>query len=319
MRNIKIFRLLLVVIFAMAIGSCDTTEDPDSVITSFEKFPVTSETPAVVAPEADEETYTFDFKLDNRQITDMLIHVGVGETSTAKEGVDFELSVHEIDLAAFEGQDGFSIDITVLEDFVPDEGDEKIYLTFTSDVPSGIDPAEILIATINDSGLSPQPGETVAFTLRWEFSDPALASTDICDLGMDLDMTFQTAGTDPYDDDLLEFATSTVACPEEGDLVVADMNDGEVYDVWVMIYAGIDYGDLSGMTVFIDYERENSDFSGTVAIEGVFDSRMEEDGGIFLTIERNGDVLTLKDGDGEVVGEGRLPAGAKLQHVKKRA
>jgi hypothetical protein len=46
--------------------------------------------------------------------------VGVGSNSTAVEGEDFELSTHTIDLDAFQGQDGFSIDIHVLEDFEPE-------------------------------------------------------------------------------------------------------------------------------------------------------------------------------------------------------
>jgi len=309
---------VLIGIFAITIGSCDDTEDPDSVITSFERFPVTSSTAPVTAPETDGETYTFDFVLDNRQITDVLLEVGIGSSSTAVEGVDFELSVHEIELAAFEGQDGFSVDVTILEDFEVEGEDEKIYLTFTTATPSGVDPAEILVATINDSGLSPQPGETADFAFSWDFTDPTLEAEDICDYGFDLDITFQTAGSDPYDDDLMGYAASTVACVEEGTIALEDMVDGEVYDVWVFIYAGLDYGDLSGLTVSLAFERENTDFSGSLDIEGVFDSRQEEDGAIIGTIERNGNVLTLKDAGGDVVSEGRVNTGVKMIHNVKR-
>ena len=314
MRNIKIFRLLLA-IFALTIGSCETIEDPDSTITSFEKFPVTTTSTAVVAPEADEGTYTFEFAMDERQITDLVLHVEVGSSSTAEEGVDFELSTHDIEIPAFAGQDGFSVDVTVLEDFEAEGEDETIYLTFTTTTPSGVEPAEVLVATINDSGLTPPV--TMDFTLSWAFDDPLLAP-GTCDVGMDLDMTFQTQGSAPYDDDLLEFATSTGACPETGTLTLDVMDDGVVYDVWIMIYAGFDYGDASAMTVSIGYEKSDGALSGTFDIAGVFDSTMEEEAGIIGTIQRDGDVVTMKDLNGDVVGTGRVGNSVSLQKVKKR-
>ena len=69
--------------------------------------------------------YTFDFAIDGeKQINPIDLEVGVAANSTATEGVDFELSAHEFSFDAFEGQDGFSLDITVLQDFEIEDGDE---------------------------------------------------------------------------------------------------------------------------------------------------------------------------------------------------
>ena len=104
--------------------------------------------------------------------------------------------------------------------------------------PSGVEKSEMLVVTIKDSGVPPPV--TMDFTLRWTFDDELLAPVT-CDIGMDLDMTFQLPGvTDPYDDgDLLGFATSTGACPEHGTLSLDDMEDGVEYNVWILIYAGL--------------------------------------------------------------------------------
>ena len=316
MKKIKIFKLLLIGLCALTISSCDDSEDPDSVITSFPSYPVTTSSTAVVAEETEEGVYTFDFALDGqKQINPISLEVGVGSNSTAVEGEDFELSTHTIDLDAFQGQDGFSIDIHVLEDFEPEGEDETVYLTFTTTAPSGVDKSQLLLVTIKDSGLTPPV--TMDFTLRWSFDDELLAPST-CDVGMDLDMTFQTKGSAPYDDDLLGFATSTGACPETGTLILDDMEDGVEYDVWIIIYAGFDYGDASAMTVSIDFEKSDGGLTGTFDIEGVFDSTMEEEAGIIGTIQKDGDVITMKDLDGEVVAEGRVGRAVQMVHGIKK-
>ena len=70
---------------ALTIGSCDTTEDPDSVITSFAAYPVTTSSTAVVAEETDAGTdaavYTFDFALDGqKQINPITLEVALEAT-----------------------------------------------------------------------------------------------------------------------------------------------------------------------------------------------------------------------------------------------
>jgi hypothetical protein len=59
--------------------------------------------------------------------------------------------------------------------------------------------------------------------------------------------------------------------PETGTLILDDMEDGVEYDVWIIIYAGFDYGDASAMTVSIDFEKSDGGLTGTFDIEGVFD------------------------------------------------
>lgn len=318
MRSIKIYKLLLTCVFALTILSCDTSDETDSVITRFSKFPVTTTTTSVVAPEEDEETYTFNFTMDGtKQVNPIVLEVLVGSNSTAEEGVDFELSTHEIELDAFEGQDGFDIDITVLQDFEIEPGaNETIYLTFKTVDPSGVDDSQVLVVTIDDSGLLPQPGETADFALSWNFTDEVLAGENICDYtaNLDLDVTIQTAGTDPYDDDLMDYAASTAVCIEQGTVDITSMVDGEVYDIWVFIYGDVDYGDLSALTVSLSYTRENTDFDGFLEVEDVFDTRQEEDGAIIGTLQRNGNVLTLKDADGDVVAQGRV-SGKRIQMI----
>src|SRR5688572_1574890 len=111
MRNIKIYKLLLLLWLALAVGSCDTTEDPDSIVTSFEKYPVATNHATVVTPEGDEEVIVFKFALSEAQINDITIGVSVGSSSTATEDVDFSLSAHEIPVLAFAGQDSVSVEV----------------------------------------------------------------------------------------------------------------------------------------------------------------------------------------------------------------
>ena len=53
-------------------------------------------------------------------------------------------------------------------------------------------------------------------------------------------------------------------------------------------------GDASAMTVSIDFEKSDG-LTGTFDIEGVFDSTMEEEAGIIGTIQKDGNVITMKD------------------------
>ena len=94
------------------------------------------------------------------------------------------------------------------------------------------------------------------------------------------------------------------------------MEDGEVYNVWVMFYGGFDYGTFSDMTVTINYDREFSDFSGTIKLED-FTSKMAEAGGVLFTLVRNGDTLTMENADGEIIGQGRVANSGGSNKSKK--
>src|SRR5687768_8307585 len=123
MRNIIILRLLLISVLASTIVACDNKEEPDSIVTRFETVDLTTTSSPETAMEAEEDTITFEFFLSPGQVNDATIEIGVAPSSTAKEGEDFELSTHTVDLLAFQGQDGFTVDVYVLED-LQKEGEE---------------------------------------------------------------------------------------------------------------------------------------------------------------------------------------------------
>jgi hypothetical protein len=133
---------------------CKEDLPTESTVTRFEPYTaiMSSTTQAVTAQEWDEAVYTFDFTLDNKQITDVIFNVKAGTSSTAKEGVDFDILTPEIELKALAGLKGFSVQVQVYKDFLV-EDDETIYLTFSTTVPSGIDSKEFLAVTI----VSPAP------------------------------------------------------------------------------------------------------------------------------------------------------------------
>jgi hypothetical protein len=313
MRKNIITKLFFVGALAVGASACTEEYDSDSSIATWAAYPVTMETPAVVAAEGDEGTYTFDFNFDEKQITGLVIEVQSGSSSTADEDVDFELGAHEIEIAPLAGQDGFSLDVSVLQDFEIEAGDEDVYLIFHATTPSGMVEQEFKIITIEDSGLAPQPGETADFSVSWAFASE-LNGADACDV--DIDLTIQTQGTDPYDDDLMEFGAASLACPEGGTVTLADMNEGEAYDVWVFSYGGasLDYGVLSDLTVTLEFSRENTDFGGTVVLEDLFSSSSPSTAVLVGTVVRNGNVITFKDGDGAVISEGRVAAKYQVFH-----
>lgn len=308
MRNFRIYSLLLGFAVSVALSSCDDESSTDSVITRFAAYEAVPQGTTITATECG-NVYTLTFTLNDKQNTDVHLIVTAGESSTATEGKDFEILTHDIDIPAFAGQDGFSVDIAVFQDFEIEQGKESIYLNFQSATPSGISLKDVLVAEIEDSGIDVEPSQTTDFALSWAYADDP--SSDVC--GFDLDLTFQTAGSSPYGDDLLGFAASTTACVEEGTIDIDDMIDGEVYDIWVFIYAG--EATAQDLTVTIDYARENTSFEGTFTIEGVFDSGMEEDGFVVGTIEKNCNVLTIKDTGGNVVAEGRIRGDGHLKSV----
>jgi hypothetical protein len=310
MRKNILTRLFFVGALAVGASACTEEYDSDSAIASWAKYPAIVNTPAIIVSECLSGVYTFDFAFDDKQVTDVTVEVLAGESSTATEGEDFELLTHEIELAALAGQDGFSVDIEVFEDFVVEDGDETIYLQFHSATPSGVVEDEILAITIVDSGNDTPLGGTADFDLSWVFTNGG--GTEC----YDLDLTIQKQGSDPYADDLLLNTAATLGCPEDGSITISDMVDGEVYDIWVFSYAD---GDGDPLTVYLDYTRATSDFDGRMTITGVFDSGMGNDGFIVGTLEKNCHILTIKDASGAVIGEGRVDNTLKSIHggIKK--
>jgi hypothetical protein len=316
MKFTKINTLLIGTAFALAISSCEEPAESDSIKTTFSPYSAALTTAPIATTECG-NVYTLDFTFDNNQNTDITLLVSAGESSIAKEGEDFELLTHEIDIPAYAGQDTFSVDIAVFQDFEIEEGGtEPIYLTFKSETPSGVSLDDVLVAEITDSGIGVEAADSANFELSWAYTDGLPG--DPCN--HDLDLTVQTAGSAPYGDDLLGFGAASLACVEAGTLYVEDMNEGEVYDIWVFIYASDAVA--RDLTISVDYDRGNSTLSGTLTVDGVFNSAMAADGFIVGTIEKNCNIVTIKDPDGNVVAEGRVkgnsPILKSVHNVKKR-
>jgi len=310
MKFSKIHTILLGAGLAFAISACEKDAETDSIKQTFAPYSANLATAPVTAAETD-EVHVFTFAFDDTQNTDVALHVSAGPSSTAKEGVDFEILTHDIAVPAFAGQDSFDIEVAVLQDYEDEAGDEMIYLTFTTATPSGVKTEEVLVGTIVDSNeLPPPPANEISLTLRWAFSDPLLASLDPCGLAnedgdplIDVDLTVQTEGTGDYEDDLMGYAMASLACPEEGILVFDDMEDNTTYDLDVYFYGGADV-EPSDMTVFIDFASEQLDFNGVVEVPATFDSNGTSK--VVLKISRAGDTITIKTAGGEVLATGSV-------------
>jgi hypothetical protein len=209
MKSIKILKLLLISIFALTIGSCDREVDPDSVVQNFEAYSpaLDAATPAVTANENDgEQTFTFHFTLDERQLNEIQLNVGAGASSTAKEGVDFDILTPEFDFGPFEGSNGFDVEVVVYPDYEPEE-DETIYLTFSTSGPSGVDKSEVLVINLEDANLP---------LCDYDLDNIAGARTGI-DISLD--------GQDPYDSEVVIKGTT-------GDFTITGLGVGWMTDFW---------------------------------------------------------------------------------------
>ncbi len=299
--------------------SCSEDETA-SVVQSFEPYTVefSAGNSSITVDEVHNTQYTFNFELDESQISDVSIDIDAVTSSTATEGVDFLIDKDHIDLSAFEGREGFSVTVTVLQDGMLNESDETVSLVFSTNKPDGLSTTTIPVLTINDIGLG---AATVDFTLRWEFDNESInAQNDPCQF--DTDLTIQQPGdANMYDTDLLEYHMSSLACPESETFSISNMVDGVKYEVWIAMYAGLDLGDDGKMTVYLDYNRGGGVFSGTVEVADTFNSAMEAGAGIFFTLQKNGDTLVLADLEGNVISEGRAnrlnSKNVTLQRVKK--
>lgn len=151
MKNIYKTLLLAAGFFAF---SCEQEVDPLSEVHTFEAYSpaLATETPAVTANEKDGETFTFHFTLDDRQVSDVLLAISAGPGSTAKEGEDFDILTHEVEFPAFGGAEGFDVEVVVYPDYEAEE-DETIFLTFSTENPSGVDKTEVQVITLQDANL----------------------------------------------------------------------------------------------------------------------------------------------------------------------
>jgi hypothetical protein len=223
------YSYFLMGLMGLLVVSCNNNDDVDkSVITSFEKFTFTELPTALVVPESD-ETYTFNFGFDEKQIINVTVDIAPTDESTATEGSDFDLSTHSVSVSAFEG--GGQFDITVHADQIP-EGNETVVLSFTPHDPTGLPlPAESLVLTIRDS-IYP-----TGVQVSWE-----------CPFA-DIDLFL----VDGNGDFAGGFGGATAACPES--MIAGGLADGD-YSIVVNLYeSGLfgtgDEGDITmGVLLF---------------------------------------------------------------------
>jgi hypothetical protein len=210
---------LLAAILGIGFVACKEDDTEISTITSFDKFTTTLPAPIVVA-EAD-ATHTINLTFDAKQIMDIHLSISTSPASTATEGVDFDLSTHEIAVTSLGGSASF--DIIVHSDFEP-EGDETVVLTIEGSDAFGLPtPVESLILTIRDS-IYP-----VGVQLGWEGTFEYAGGTfTLCD-NADVDMLL----FDSNGDLVAEFGAATGACPEN--LIVGHLPDG-TYSLMANLY-----------------------------------------------------------------------------------
>jgi hypothetical protein len=203
----------------MALVACKEDDTEVSTITSFDKFSTTLPAPITVA-EAD-ATHSINLSFDEKQIMDIHLEVSVAESSTATEGVDFDLSAHEISVASLER--AATVDIIVHADFEP-EGDETVVLHIEGTDPFGLPlPVESLVLTIRDSIYA------TSVQLGWEGTFEYAGGTyTLCD-NVDIDLFITDAGGNFVGG----FGGATAACPEN--MAVGGLPDG-TYNIVANLY-----------------------------------------------------------------------------------
>jgi len=294
----------LVLLMAVFVVSCQNSDDVDkSIVTSFEKFTFSELPAALVVPEAD-ETYSFSFAFDEKQIMNVTVDITSSDESTATEGSDFDLSTDQISVSALERSGEF--EISVHSDFEP-EGDETVILSFTPHDPHGLPlPAESLVLTIRDS-IYP-----VAVRVDWEGPFVYAGTTyHFCsDSDVDIDFWLEDAAGDVVDG----YQGATGACPENSFLdgigdgvytIIADLYGNGLFGIpnidtipiptVVSIYKG---GVVSGANTTVKYAT--ADYSQIP----VWTSYTDDSPGLvaFGTIRIGGGKVTLVDPDGADVG-----------------
>lgn len=234
MKMKNIYRTLLLAAGLFAV-SCEKEVDPLSEVQTFEAYSpaLAAETPVVTANEQDGATvHTFHFTLDERQMTDVLMTISVGSSSTAEEGVDFDLLTHEVEFPAFGGAEGFDVEIVTYPDFEPEEG-ETIYLTFTSETPSGLDDSEVLVVNLED----------------WPVCDYDFATMPGAATGIDI--TLDGVPQDPYESEVVISGTP-------GAFKITGLGVGWMTDFWGEVI-------VTMLQVNMDVEDVN-DYVATVTI-----------------------------------------------------
>jgi len=254
-KNTMIKALSLFGLCAVAIVACEERMESDSMITNFPDAGLALTSAPETAAEVNEDTITVVMSLNGNQVNDLTLEIAQAQSSTAIEGEDFELSTHSIDLLAFGGQDTFTFDVYVHEDFLAEGGDpEQIVLEFSSTDPSGVKEQEIVVGSIVDSGITPTPAPEIHITSAWADVDLPFGDFDGCDIA-DFDIYVYDGA---LENEVSGFGGATAACPESFTLDLSGQPNGTYYviaDLWDLAYS--DFGEFGPVALPISttFER----------------------------------------------------------------
>lgn len=160
-----------------------------------------------------------------------------------------------------------------------------------------------------DTTLVRQPSPLINFTLKWDFANKSLYPVDdICDVLFGVTFYIVPVGLgigtrrgvgNRESDDILDRSFGAWDCPKNDFLRVSNMIDGKVYDVNLLIYMELTVN--IPLKVSVVFKRGNSTLDGTYSFP-ISDPVISYV--TVLRIERNGDVVTIRDISGMVIGEG---------------
>jgi hypothetical protein len=206
------------VFLVLGLISCYPDAPEESTITGYAPFGVEGLSDMTVDEE--DVSIPLNFTLNENQILDVDVLISVDPSSTATEGVDFDLSTHEVPVLALGG--GGSFDVIIYSD-IDAEDDETIVLNVGGGAPLGLPENAKITLTITNK-INP-----ISLLLDWDFGSFTFGGSTFgyCDNSYDLDLYF--LGADGSDVSGYEAATG--ACPEAiGD--IAQYGDG-TYDLYV--------------------------------------------------------------------------------------
>ena len=182
MNNIKLMMFLFM--GAVFFAACSEDETDVSTVTRFAPFEIIAPDKVVIS-EAD-TIINIPIKFDDNQIFEVNITASVdGAKSTATEDVDFALLTHDIHVATLAKSGEISLQ------FVKDlflEGDETIFLTLTSDHPSGFPKPKTIEISLKNVGGCP------AFVIDEFVGDFTVESDDWQDFAVGTTITVTKEG-----------------------------------------------------------------------------------------------------------------------------
>jgi hypothetical protein len=269
----NIFNYLLIGLFLVGFSACTKDETTRSVITN---VPITiASVDADVTIEEQETVITVNFTMGDDQIVDTKVKIAVDPlTTTATEGVDFDLLTSEVSIDAY-GRTG-SFDVQIHGDYLPEGTEIASFIVSGINDPFGANNTKEFKITITDF-VDP---DKLILTFDWEgLGFYQEVGYSLCE-NVDLDiLVLDTDGND-----LGIYDGATAACPE---VIIIDQTwpDGTyafASNMWENGFAGL---------------MSNNDFPIRVAIDKA---------GIYNAAFKPTDIWTSEDLDGANDGNNEL-------------